>query len=121
MVKIITCFIIILIIINSLTFLFYYQMIIWNMFILRWLLCKWYIHTLVRVSWHNYVCILNICHVLLLYNYIVFNHAKYTIFEVAIEANVLMASVEQLPPATILLWLPPHHQIVGPCWKNKES
>ena len=26
---------------------------------LRWLLRKRYIHTLVRVSWHNYVCILN--------------------------------------------------------------
>ena len=25
----------------------------------RWLLCKRYIHTLLRVSWHNYVCILN--------------------------------------------------------------
>ena len=27
--------------------------------IFRWLLRKRYIHTLVRVSWHNYVCILN--------------------------------------------------------------
>ena len=42
---------------------------------LRWLLRKRYIHTLVKVSWHNYVCILSICHVLL-YNCIVFNYVK---------------------------------------------
>ena len=43
---------------------------------LRWLLRKRDIHTLVRVSWHNYVCVLSICHVLLSYNCIVFNYVK---------------------------------------------
>ena len=31
----------------------------WNMSFFRWLLRKRYIHNLVRVSWHDYVCILN--------------------------------------------------------------
>ena len=48
-------------------------MITWNMSDLRRLLRKRYIHILVRVSWHNYVCILHLFHVLLLYNCIVFN------------------------------------------------
>ena len=72
-------------------------MITWNMSILRWLLRKRYIHTLVRVSWYNYVCVLSICHVLLLYNCIVLDYVKWTSFvEVEVESRTLAETwVEQ--------------------------